>query len=363
MQLLSLLLALPLPLLCSSRSVTLSNTALPLDTAGHLLFTGELSVLPPTAAGRPFILYMNNWGGCPGVDCCPSPAGCASCCFATGYAPDPCVYTANHTVLAYSTPDFESFTPLGAALPPSERRNGTVFRPQVLFHSASSQYIMWYEDRWVGGRSNPGYAVAVSPSPGGPFSTVNASVVLGGKGRVGDFDLFLDEDGSAWHVRTGLSIQKLSASFLGPEGPAVDLPNGGVEGPALFKRQGVYYLLVGAGCCACKGGSNVVVYTALHLLGPWQLRGDVGSNSSSSHAFDAHSPLNYETHAQQSKVVAVPSASGELQYLWIGNQWVTSAQPGAPRDHDLLFFALLEFSEDGNITQMHWADSAQLSVP
>lgn len=50
------------------------------------------------------------------------------------------------------------------------------------------------------------------------------------------------------------------------------------------------------------------------------------------------------------------------QFLWVGNQWVTSTEPGAPRNHDLLFFALLEFDDTGNITQLSWTESIALQV-
>ena len=341
-----------------ARTVTLPNTHLPLDASGTPLTTGEASFLY-SAANRLFYAYFNNWGGCVGVDCCPSPGGCASCCFAQGYAPDPCVYTANHSVVVYSTPDFGAWTFLGEALPPAARRPGIEFRPQVVFNG--SHFLMYYEDRWTGG-SNPGYALAASLTAAGPFETVSPSIVMGGRGRVGDFDVFVDPaTGRGYHVRTGLSIQPLDATLSRPEGAAVDVPLPSVEGPAMFARGGVYYLLAGVGCCACRGGSNVVVFTAPSPMGPWVGRGDVGSNHSQ--PFSKGSPFNYVTRAQQTKVIAVPSSSGALQYLWVGNQWVTSQAPGAPRNRDLLFFALLNFTEDGNITQMQWADAAFLDVP
>jgi hypothetical protein len=343
-----------------ARTVTLSNTELPLDTDGNTLTTGEATFLYSPAESTWFA-YFNDWGGCVGVDCCPSAGGCASCCFATGYAPDPCVYTINHTVLAYSTPDFSSgsWKLLGAALPPSARRPGIEFRPQVVHNG--SHFLMWYEDRWVSG-ANRGYALAASLAAAGPFVTIADSVIMGGRGRVGDFDVFVDPaTGRGYHVRTGLSIQPLDATLSRPEGAAVDVPLPSVEGPAMFLRGGAYYLLAGAACCACRGGSNVVVFTAPSPLGPWVSRGDVGTNHSA--PFSKASPWNYVTRAQGTKVLEVPDGVGGTQYLWIGNQWVTSQAPGAPRNKDLLFFAVLQFSADGNITQMRWADSATLIVP
>jgi hypothetical protein len=36
-----------------------------------------------------------------------------------------------------------------------------------------------------------------------------------GKGRIGDFNIFVDDNGSAYHVRTGFDIVKLDADYTG----------------------------------------------------------------------------------------------------------------------------------------------------
>lgn len=343
------------------KQVVLSNLALPLDTAGNALLTGEATLVQSSGV---WYLYMNNWGGCPGVDCCSS-GKCAACCFnppSRAY-PDGCVYTANHSVGVYSTTDFESWTYGGVALPLTARRAGIEFRPQVIPPSPTrSTWLMYYEDRWSGGKGNPGYALATSATPFGPFVTVADTVLLPGKGRVGDYDVFVDEDGTCYHVRTGITVVQLNATCTGPSEVApYELPNGGVEGPSMFKRAGVYYILVGQGCCACKGGSNVVVYTAASPLGPYTLAGDVGSNATAGHTYHDSSPYNFVTRAQGSKVAVVPAADGTLQYLWLGNAWVTA--PTGARNADLLYWTVLGFDGAGNITQIVRADSAVLSLP
>ena len=173
----------------------------------------------------------------------------------------------------------------------------------------------------------------------------------------------------------------------------------------MFKRNGVYYLLLGVGCCACKGGSNIEVsgpphraacsleaascalgaplppppshprtcarplprfcrplqvYTATSPLGPFVSRGDVGSNHSN--PFDKHSYYNYVTKSQGSKVFEVAAADGSTQYVFLGNQWVTSTLPGNPRNHDNLFWAVLNFDATGNITQLQWSDTTTISI-
>ena len=142
----------------------------------------------------------------------------------------------------------------------------------------------------------------------------------------------------------------------------------------------------------------------------------MGSNTTSNHAFNAHSPWNYVTraqaralhllpgcprnllllyYAQGSKVIPVVAADETVQYLWIGNQWVSSSQPGGggsnavltrtilygetshcslfravgctgtgnPRNHDLLFWAVLQFNASGAVQEMAWADTTTLSLP
>jgi beta-xylosidase len=104
-------------------------------------------------------------------------------------------------------------------------------------------------------------------------------VVLPGKGRTGDYDIFVDDDGSAYHVRTGFDVVKLNANFTGPDShmSSFTTPKAS-EGPVMFKRNGKYYVMSGTGCCACIGGSTIYVQEADSLAGPWNFKGDVGSN-------------------------------------------------------------------------------------
>ena len=124
-------------------------------------------------------------------------------------------------------------------------------------------------------------------------------------------------------------IEKLTPDLTAGTGEYYSLFVPFVEAPVMFKRDNRYYLLAGADCCACAGGSNVMVYTADHPLGPFTLQADVGSNPS---PFNAHIPDHYVTGAQGSDVIRVPGADGALQFLWLGNQWVTAGEPGRRRD-------------------------------
>ena len=335
-----------------ARTVTLSNVALPLDQRGEKLLTGEASVLHHEGN---YYFYFNNWGTCPGVDCCASSAGCASCCFHDppgGYLPgcgsltngsDP--YGIYHTVEGYRTADFETWTYMGEALPLASRaaveklgQPGIEFRPCVVYSAATKLFVMWYEDR--GATGGGAYQVATSPTPEGPFvSILGGSGDLPGKGRAADYSIFVDDDAKAYHVRTGIAIVELDATYTKAVALVASFRYGG-EGPTMFKRNGTYYVTAGKGCCACIGGSNVDIFSAPAPAGPWTYAGDVGSKPGV--PFNPHSKDNYVTNAQGSATIQI----GE-QFVYLGNQWNTGlkeTRPGpGPRNHDLLFWGLFDF--------------------
>ena len=356
-----------------TRIIVLSNERVPIDTSGAPLFTGETSVL---RHGSFFYVYVNDWGGCASVDCCASSGGCASCCYvpATRAFPDACVFTANHSVVLYRTTDFATFDALGVVLAPRDRdppphfHAGIEFRPHVVFNAVSQQFVMWFEDRPTPINST-GYSVAVAAKAQGPFKVVARDVFVAA--TPGDFDLLVDDDGEAYFVQTttndpsaanGFAVTRLDpTTFTSPSRRHNDstrfVAPRPAEGPSFFKRNGVYYILAGTTCCACRGGSSIYVFTAPAPLGPWKFTEDVGSvQASSSKPFDPHSPNSYVTRAQASDVFNV----GDDQWVWLGNQWVSGE--GRRRNSDLLYWSLLDFNARGEIAQFTWRDHTSIHI-
>ena len=331
-----------------SPSATLFNTHLPVDQRGEKLITGEASALLHDGA---YYFYFNNWdnNSAPGTNCCNTTEGCASCC-ATG-ASSP--YQKNHTVQVYRTTDFTQWENLGVALPLSSRAPGVEFRPCVVYNAKTDLFVMWYENRAPGLH---GYAVATSKTPQGPFITTHHNVDMPDEGKIGDFNLFIDDDGKAYHVRTGFEIVELDADYTAParHRSSFSTPKRS-EGPTMFKRNGIYYITSGTVCCACIGGSSIYVMTSSSVDGPWDYRGDVGSVPG--HAYDPHSPNNYVTKAQGSAAFTV----GE-QVVYLGNQWNSGLRedPPGPRNHDLLYWTVFNFGSDGAIKQVVWEDEVTL---
>ena len=359
--------------------VTLSNVALPLDQHGEKIITGEASAMFNDGY---YYFYFNNWGTCPGVNCCADPAGCATCCFAkppTPYAPG-CGATTNgsdpyglyHTVQAYRTADLVTWTNLGTALTmasrspiePAHGPPGIEFRPCVVYNAKTKLFVMWYEDR---GALTHAYQIATSPNPEGPFVSIAAgSGTMPGKGRIGDYTIFVDDDGKAYHTRTGFDIVELDETYTKPASlvASFNTPKAS-EGPTMFKRNGTYYVTAGTGCCACIGGSSVYVLSAPSIKGPWTFMGDVGSNPGV--PFDKHSPHNFVTNAQGSAVLKVGD-----DHVYLGNQWNTGLRetPPGPRNHDLLYWGVFEFEDSAEgggaaapkIKQMVWSNTTTVTV-
>ena len=228
----------------------------------------------------------------------------------------------------------------------------------VVFNALTKLFVMWFEDRRAG---QQGYTIATSTSPAGPFRTTYPNVPVAGPGRIGDFDVFVDDDGTAYHVRTGFVVEKLTANYTAGTGEYTTFKTPSrSEGPVFFKRNNTYYILAGTGCCACIGGSSVYAFSAPHPLGTYTYLGEFARTAQ---PFDAHSPHNYETRAQASFVVPVPGANGEKQFLWMGNQWVTASEPGRPRNHDLLYWWKLGFARNGSLEHARWSNTTTISVP
>jgi len=353
--------------------VTLSNVFLPTDQYGAEIFTGDGSVLKHSGF---YYFYFNDWStSCPGVDCCNTSEGCAGHCYEKDDQPP---YTADcrdlakgsspygfyHFVRVYRTQDFKVFENLGIALDVDDRPPGVMFRPHVVFNEKTGLFVMWMDFGEDASKGSIGYRVATSTNPSGPFVvTSNLPIRVPGEPQSGDYHLFIDDDGSAYHVRRSpygpprghnLTIVQLNDSYTGPLKliASLEAPKE-VEAPVMFKRKGKYYVLSGVTCTACIVGSNMYVHQADSVEGPWNFLGDVGSQPGV--PYDPHNPSLYVTQAQGTSIFEVP-AGDDSTFVWVGNQWNSglAKYPPGPRNHDLLYWAALPFNADGSIRQLQY---------
>ena len=150
-------------------------------------------------------------------------------------------------------------------------------RPKVVFCRKTAKFVMYFHLEKHERRARLAAAgVAISDSPSGPFSLVKVERPEGADCR--DMNLFVDDDGSCWHVFSSESnntahIVRLSDDFLSYAGPSHRIFVGDrSEAMALFKRDGVYWCI----CSGCTGWApnEARYYRAESLAGPWKRMGN-----------------------------------------------------------------------------------------
>jgi hypothetical protein len=156
-------------------------------------------------------------------------------------------------------------------------------------------------------------AVAVADKPEGPyrwhdFFTLDGKVVQGS-----DTAVFTDEDGKQYFISAyaddnqGWNVSdclyELAPDCLTAV-RAKRLGTGG-EAPALFKHEGVYYLLH-SGLTALDPNDNFY-HTARNIWGPWEAKGNVAQGQ--------HSAKTFLTQTMD----VVPVAGKKDAFIWIGD--------------------------------------------
>lgn len=358
-------------------SVLVNNSAPMLDVDGNIL----------DCADGTYHLVNGRWYSiCVSYGLCtaPVPQGCTQ-------MPDLCGFRNTHNVSVFSSPDLSSgswqFERL--ALPYTERPPGILYRPHVVFNAATRLWVLWFNllDR----PRFQGYVVATSPHPAGPY-TVRVPEVALARANCGDFDLFVDDDGTGFVIYTCghvMGIESLDAQFLGSGGAVSPLfPSYFVEAPVLFRRGAVYFALFGWCCCYCRQGSGVMVHTAPHPLGPWTLvnstahpDGDVacvppagapGGLGEGGGRWLLPAPVDTPnqgcayingtartdtvsvTRSQQNSLIRLPDG----RIVWTGNRW--GQAPDGIKGHEPQAWLPLEFNAAGAVLPMHWLDTWEL---
>jgi len=285
-------------------------------------------------------------------------------------------YGISNRYRVYSSPDLGRWTFEGELLkhPPT----GVYYRPYVVFNARTGKYVLWYN--WYPTKWNGQAGVAVSDSPVGPFIIVNENVHLLSPDP-GDGSLFVDDDGGGYYIYTAIRegytvrVERLTADYLGATGQTSRILAAGGEAPILFRRNDIYYALLGPRCEACPQGSEVQVFTGASPLGPFTTKPQWNINrlavSTIPHlstpetnglkilvpggTFVLHpstnAPVINATNApaipaQETWVARIPTP-GEPVFIWMGDRWGSNLD--GIKGHDFQFWAPLHFSPRGEI--------------
>lgn len=168
---------------------------------------------------------------------------------------------------------------------------GILDRPKVIFNPATRKFVMYfklYPPGAVGNMVGTDVAyvgVATSSEPLGPFEYQGKFTGAGSPSGSGDFAIFQDDDGAAYHIAVRkpdkiLVSGRLSDDGLRPTGEFTVMEGitRATEAPALFRRDGKIYLL-GSGSTGWNP-NPAVMFVADNLTGPYHSLGNpcVGVN-------------------------------------------------------------------------------------
>ncbi|MCT4644141.1 MAG: family 43 glycosylhydrolase, partial [Carboxylicivirga sp.] len=270
-------------------------------------------------------------------------------------------------VHCYSSTDLYNWKDEGIALkvnttdPKHDIAKGCILeRPKVIFNKKTGKYVMWFHlELKSRGYDAARSGVAVADKATGPFTFIKSMRINQGhwpinvhafhktiptdglKANYGggygdlpahvdslnilgrdfangqmarDMNLFVDDDGKAYHIYSSeenstLHISQLSDDYLSCSGKyARAFPNRYMEAPAMFKSNGKYYLIASD----CTGWRPNAARSAVADLpfGPWRELGNPCRGK------DAH--LTF--HSQSTFVLPVDAQKG--QFIYMGDRWM-----------------------------------------
>ncbi|MEU6371970.1 RICIN domain-containing protein [Streptomyces sp. NPDC046909] len=194
----------------------------------------------------------------------------------------------------------------------SELATAYIERPKVMYNASTGKFVMWMHKENGTDYSEARAAVAVSDTIDGDY-TYQGSFRPFDTYMSRDITTFVDTDGTGYMVSAAnenydLHIYKLNSSYTGIDSLVANPWAGGHrEAPALFKRNGVYFMLTSG---ATGWSANQQQYaTATSLAGPWTSMANVGDSTT--------------YNSQTAYVLPVQGTSG-TSYLYMGDRWGNS---------------------------------------
>ena len=299
---------------------------------------------------------------------------------------------ANVGVHCYSSDDLYNWIDDGIALAVEPEGSGSPIekgcileRPKVIHNAKTGKYVMWFhlEPKGMGYRGAQS-GVAVSDRVTGPYRFLHAGRINAGKwaenasdelknapvpaledaysggslpghpdslnihkrdlegGQMArDMNLFVDDDGKAYHIyaseeNSTLQIAQLNDDYTDHNGVYVRCFAGRfMEAPAMFKHNGKYYLMMSG----CTGWAPNAARSAVadSILGEWKELGNP--------CMDADSATTY--HSQSTYILPMPGHPDK--FIYMGDRWT----PENAIDGRYIWLPL-EF--DGERFVIHWQD-------
>ena len=232
-----------------------------------------------------------------------------------------------------------------------------VERPKVVYNEATGRYVMWMH--WENGRDygEARAAVASSETVEGDYAYHGSFRPFAGTGVIDhdrpgymsrDCTLFVDDDGTGYFLSTtnenyDVNLYRLTDDYLDIDSRAATLFAGGHrEAPALFKRNGVYFLVTSG---STGWTPNQAQYaTSTSLTGGWSSMTNVADSS---------------TFYSQSTFVVEVTGGGQTSYLFMGDRWAGAY--GGPVNESSYVWQPIAFGADDRMS-MSWNNTLDIDA-
>ena len=238
-------------------------------------------------------------------------------------------------ISCYRSKDFYSWTKLSRAVSPTGTKTDenrdiasgrTLERPKVIYNEQTGKWVMWIH--WENGNDygQAKCAVCTADKVEGPYTLSDVFRPNGCDSR--DQTLFLDDDGTAYHIystnmNSNTNCERLSDDFLTPlDGFAVQLKGRRYEAAAIFKAGDTYYGLF-SGCTGWDPNPGRFMWTYDLMDETWQAPADFkASDGSTGINFCVDNNKNTSYQSQSNFVFAVPGK--DKCFVYMGDRWSSS---------------------------------------
>lgn len=288
-------------------------------------------------------------------------------------------------IMCYSSKNLTDWNNEGAVLPvvlndsTSDIVQGCVMeRPKVIYNEKTKKFVMWFHLELKGkGYAAARSAVAVSDSPTGPFKYIRSERInpgvlpfdmnetqramldtldaekykewwtpmwyeairkglfvkrdLQGGQMARDMQLFVDEDGKAYHIYSSednltLQIAELSDDYLTHTGKYVRMaPAGHNEAPAIFKKNDGTYWMITSGCTGWDP-NEARMFSAPSIWGPWTQHPNPCRGKKSEITFGGQSTYVLPVPGKKDAFIFMadiwrPKHPSDARYIWLPIQF------------------------------------------
>ncbi|TXS20294.1 beta-xylosidase [Streptomyces sp. adm13(2018)] len=193
-----------------------------------------------------------------------------------------------------------------------ELAGANIERPKVMYNASTGKFVMWmHKEGSATDYSEARAAVAVSDTVDGDYTWRGSFRPLGHMSR--DITTFVDTDGTGYMISAAnenadLHVYRLTPDYTDIAAQVQKLwPGQWREAPAMFKRNGVYFLLTSG---ATGWAPNQQKYaTATSVTGSWSGLQDIGDG---------------DTYGSQTAYVLPVQGTSGTSYLYMGDRWGNS---------------------------------------